>query len=229
MTKKMTKAKATPEPVSELEIFYDIEQGSDEWFEVRKGIPTASNFATVMAEGRDGGPSLTRTKYLYRLAGEIITGLPAEDGYRSVAMDRGIAMEDEARQSYCRRKNVEPRRIGFGRNFSGLRRCGASPDSLIGFDGGLEIKTARPDILIPMLLQPARMPPEHRYQVHGSIYVFERDWWDVTVYADSKLAAMDVRVYRDDALCKELDEGIQRFNWDLQKLVERLRKMGAAG
>ena len=33
----------------------DCEQGSAEWFEARAGIPTASEFSTVMSEGRSDG------------------------------------------------------------------------------------------------------------------------------------------------------------------------------
>jgi hypothetical protein len=36
-----------------------------------------------------------------------------------------------------------------------------------------------------------------------------------------------VRVERDETFCRELHEQIQRFNYDLKKLVEQLRNMGA--
>lgn len=220
-------AKPAP-PQSDLE-FVDVEQGSQAWFEARLGLVTASNFSIVMASGRDGGPSLTRTKLLHRLAGEIITGEPAPEGYKSAAMERGNALEAEARESYARRKNVNLRRVGFVRNFSGLKKCGCSPDSLIGFDGGLEVKTAEAHVLIPMLQRPAAMPPEHRAQVQGCLWICERDFWDVTVYCHRSMPAMDVRVYRDEAFIKQLSNEVERFNFDLKRLVEQLQNMGAAG
>jgi len=229
MAKTAVKRKPAIDPPPSGLVIHDVDQGSDEWFQARLGVVTASNFATVMADGKDGGPSLTRTKLLHKLAGEQMTGEPAEETFRSIAMDRGRSLEDEARTSYCKRKNVEPRRVGFGTNFNGLKFCGASPDSLLGFDGGLEIKTARADILIPMLKLPARMPPEHRCQVQGNMLVFERDWWDLTIYCHRSMPAMDVRIYRDDAFIKQLSEQIERFNWELNNLVASLKKMGAAG
>ena len=87
-------------------VMFDVEQGSAEWHECRRGIPTASVFSTVMAIGKDGGASITRTKLLHKLAGEIITEEVAPDGYWSAAMERGKALEDEARDSYSRRKKV---------------------------------------------------------------------------------------------------------------------------
>lgn len=215
------------EPKNEMVVF-DVEQGSDEWFACRLGIPTASNFATVMAQGKDGGESVTRTKLLYKLAAERITGELSDDDYRNAAMDRGNRVEPIALESYARRKGAEIRRVGFVRNFSGLKLCGASPDGLIGFDGGVEAKSAAPHVLIPMLSKPA-LPAEHRAQVQGNIWVCERDWWDVTIYAHAKLPAVDVRVHRDDTYIKMLSDQVERFNWELEKLVERLGKMGAAG
>lgn len=210
-------------------VIYDCVQGSEEWFRCRMGIPTASVFSTVMASGKDGGVSITRTQLLHKLAGEVITEQPAEETFRSIAMERGNALEAEARESYCRRKGVEPRHIGFAKNFEGLKTCGASPDSLIGFDGGLEVKTARPDVLVPMLQRPAAMPAEHRAQVMGNMHVMERDWWDLTIYSHRDMPALDVRVYRDEAYIREMSNQIEIFNYDLKTLVEQLRKMGPAG
>lgn len=226
MTSKKTTTART-EPKSEM-VVYDFEQGSPEWFECRMGIPTASVFSTVMAQGRDGAASITRTKLLHKLAGEVITGELSTDDYRSAQMDRGNVMEPVALESYARRRKIEVRRVGFVRNFSGLRLCGASPDGLVGFDGGVEVKTAAPHVLIPMLSKPA-LPAEHRAQVQGSIWVCERDWWDVTIFAHARLPAVDVRVHRDDAYIKELSDQVERFNFELKGLVDRLRKMGEAG
>ncbi|MHB8272020.1 lambda exonuclease family protein [Bradyrhizobium sp.] len=206
----------------------DVEQNSAEWFATRAGLPTASVFATVMANGKDGGPSVGRAKLLHKLAFEIISGEPSPEGFQSAAMMRGNALEAEARESYARRKGVEVRRVGFVKNFEGLKACGCSPDGLVGFDGGLEVKTAEAHVLIPMLSRPA-LPPEHRAQVQGCIWVCERDWFDITIFCHRSMPAVDVRVYRDDLYIKELSDQVERFNFELRRVVESLRKMGAAG
>lgn len=219
------RAVAKPEPKSALTIV-DVPQGSEDWFKARLGLVTASHFSTVMASGRDGGDSITRAQYLHRLAGEIITERPAEETFKSRAMERGKEMEPEAIADYERRKGVDVRRIGLGINFSGLRRCGASPDALVGFDGGLETKTMRPDLMIPLLLRGTQMLPEHRAQVQGNIHVFDRDWWDFKIFYP-KMPDFTVKVGRDDGYIRELDNQIQIFNHELKRLVEKLRSMGA--
>lgn len=213
-------------PVKSLLTIVDVEQGSEAWFQARLGLPTASHFGVIMASGRDGGDSMSRAQYLYRLAGEQITGKVAEETFKSRAMERGKEMEPEAVADYERRHDTTVKRVGLGINFAGVRRCGASPDGLVGFDGGIETKTMRPDLMIPLLMKPVAMPNEHRAQVMGNMHVWERDWWDLKIFY-TRMPDFTVRVDRDPAYIRLLDEQIQVFNHDLKKLVGKLRDMGA--
>jgi len=204
-------------------IVLDVQQGSQEWFEARLGLPTASHFASIMASGKDDGPSVTRKQYLHRLAGEVLTGRVAEETFKTRAMERGKEMEPEAIEDYERRRGVEVTRVGLGINFSGLKRCGASPDGLVGFDAGLETKTMRPDLMIPLLEKGApRLSPEHRAQVQGNMLVFERDAWDFKIFYPG-MPDYTVTVARDDAYIRELHNQIEIFNHELKQLVARLR------
>src|SRR5437763_1712549 len=126
---------------------FDCEQNSPEWYAARLGIPTASEFSTVLAVGPKGGKSPGRVAYLNKLAGEVLTGEPMPH-YSNDDMERGKLMEDEARDLYAFQTGAEIRRIGFIRNGD----TGASPDSLIGDKGGLEIKSAAAHIQIARLL-----------------------------------------------------------------------------
>jgi hypothetical protein len=198
-----------------MEIF-DVEQGTPEWRAARCGIPTSSEFHTVMAKGKDGGTSVTRRKYLLSLAGEILTGEPMET-YSNAHMERGRVMEDEARDLYAFVRDADIRRVGFIRN----GKKGASPDSLVGSEGGLEIKTALPHIQIERLLR-GDLPSEHKAQVQGNIWLAERDWWDFCSYWP-KLPLLTVRVFRDDIYIKNMAGEIDRFNDELEAMVENIR------
>jgi hypothetical protein len=197
----------------------ECEQGTAEWFAARAGIPTASMFATVMAVGKNGGKSLTRKAYLNKLVGEILTGEPMEN-YVSPDMERGKLMEDEARDLYAFTRDVEPQRVGFIRNGD----KGASPDSLIGTNGGLEIKSAAPHIQVERLLAD-ELPSEHKAQVQGSLWVAEREWWDFWSYSP-KLPPFVKRVYRDEDYIKRLAHEVELFNIELQQTVEFIRRYG---
>ncbi|WP_374831069.1 lambda exonuclease family protein [Paenochrobactrum pullorum] len=198
-----------------MQVFKDIEQGSPEWFAARAGIPTASRFSTVMAKGE----GKTRSEYMRTLAGEIITG-EIEESFSSAHMERGKLMEDEARETYAFINSVEPYQVGFIRK----GEKGASPDSLIGTDGGLEIKTALPRIQIDRL-ERNRLPPEHKAQVQGNLWIAEREWWDFVSYWP-RLPMLIVRVYRDEEYIKTMSDEIDRFNDEKAALIERIRSYG---
>jgi hypothetical protein len=197
----------------------ECDQGTPEWLAARAGIPTASEFHTVMAVGKNGGKSVTRVAYLNKLAGEILTGEPMET-YVSPAMERGSLMEDEARDLYAFQNGVEPQRIGFVRN----GEKGASPDSLIGDKGGLEIKSAAAHIQVARLLD-GGLPPEHKAQVQGGLWVCEREWWDFCSYCP-KLPLLQIRVYRDETYIAKIAKEVELFNIELQQTVEFIRRYG---
>lgn len=198
-----------------IEIF-DFAQGSDDWFRTRAGIPTASEFSTVLAKGRGGGESVTRRKYLYRLAGEIITGVP-EETYGNAHMERGKAMEPEARDLYVMLSDAETQQIGFIRN--GNKGC--SPDALIGNDGLLEIKTKLPSIMVELLIK-GEVPPEHKAQCQGALWVCEREWLDFFAYWPG-MPSFTRRVYRDEPYIATLATAVDEFNSELREIVEKVR------
>lgn len=199
-----------------LQIF-DCEQSSHEWFECRRGIPTASMFQTVMAKGRDGGESVTRKTYLYKLAGEIITGELAES-YSNDHMLRGKEMEAEARDLYAFTHDIEPQKVGFVRN----GQKGASPDSFLGSDGILEVKTKLPHLAIECLLKD-EFPSEHKAQCQGGLWVAEREWIDIVVYWP-RVPLFVKRAWRDEAYIAKLESAVAAFNDELQAIVERLSR-----
>lgn len=194
----------------------DMDQGTPEWFEARCGIPTASEFSTVMAQGKGGGASVTRTNYLRKLAGEILTGDPAPEGYSSAFMERGKELEDEARRMFAFMRDADPQRVGFIKN----GRAGCSPDSLLGDDSGLEIKVAIPAVQIARL-QAGKLPAEHVAQVQGSLWVTERKTWEFVSYCP-KLPPLIVTVERDEAYIAKLAKAVAAFNEDLDAIVQSI-------
>jgi hypothetical protein len=192
----------------------ECDQGSDEWLTARLGIPTASCFKTVLAKGE----GKTRAEYMRKLAGEVLTQRPM-DSYSNGHMERGKEWEPDARNLYAFMQDVEPQVIGFIRN--GQKGC--SPDSLVGTDGGLEIKAAAAHIQVDRLLS-NRLPPEHKAQVQGSLWVAEREWWDFVSYCPG-LPLLVVREHRDAEYIATLEKAVDQFNEELSQMVERIRAM----
>jgi len=195
-------------------VIHPCEQNSDEWIAVRMGIPTASKFATVMAKGQ----GKTRSEYMRKLAGEILTGEPMEH-YSNHHMERGHEMEPEARDLYAFMKDVEPELVGFISN----GRKGCSPDSIVGANGMVEIKTKLPHIQIECLLA-NKLPAEHKAQCQGALWVGEREWVDFVSYWP-KLPLFVIREYRDETYIATLADEVERFNDELAEMVESIRRL----
>lgn len=197
-------------------IHAEVEQGSAEWHALRAGKVTASEFDTVQAQGR-GGPSKTRQTYLYKLAGEIITG-QVQESYTNGHMERGKVMEDEARAWY-EIMHGAVQQVGFIQE----ERVGYSPDGLVGDKGLLEIKTKLPHLLIPVLFS-EEFPTEHKAQCQGGLWVSEREWIDLVCYWPGMPVAVR-RAYRDEVYIAELRKAVSVFVDELDEIVNKLRGM----
>ena len=197
-------------------IIHNIPQGTVEWLAVRAGKVTASEFDSVLAQGRNG-VSKTRQTYLYKLAGEIITGQVVES-YSNANMERGKVMEDEARAWYELMHNpVE--QVGFIEEGP----TGYSPDGLIGEQGALEIKTKFPHLLIPVLLS-EDFPAEHKAQCQGGLLVSGREWIDLVCYWPGMPVAVH-RAYRDEVYIADLRKAVSALVEELDELTSKLRGM----
>lgn len=202
----------------ELEII-DCPQNSPEWYAARAGIITASEFSTVLAKGRGGGPSETRKKLLAIKAAEIITGGPVSVWQGNEHTERGHALEQEIRDLYESTTDLPVTQIGFMRR----GRIGCSPDAAVGDDGLFEAKSCLPHIQIARL-ESGGLPSEHVAQVQGQLLVSGRHWVDYRSYSPG-LPQLRVRVVRDLAYLSTLNTELQIFIRELDQLVEKIRRM----
>ena len=132
-------------------------------------------------------------------------------------------MEQEARDLYAMVRDVDPQQVGFMRRGD----AGASPDSLIGHDGLLEIKTKTPHLQIEALLAD-RLPPEHVAQVQGQLWISCRQWLDFVSYWPG-LPLLVVRVERDEAYIASLSQAVADFNGELSQIIEQVKNYRGGG
>ena len=193
----------------DLQIF-NCDQGSEEWHECRRGIVTASRFADVLAKGQ----GITRRKYLYTLAGEVLTGECAES-FTNQHMERGHEMEADAINLYAFDRELDPIVVGFMRR----GRAGCSPDRIVGTDGMVEVKSKLPHLQLEVL-ERGDLPPEHKAQVQGQLWVSGRDWCDFVSYWP-RLPLFVKRVERDEKYIATLAQGVADFVGELDALVAK--------
>lgn len=204
-----------------MNIIYDIEQGTDEWLQLRLGKLTASRFKDVLAKGRGNALSKTRQSYMYQLAAEILTGEPVES-FKSSAMEWGNECEPRARAAYELKHDIDTTQCAFVEHSD---RIGVSPDGLVGDKGLLEIKCPSTVTQIQRYLD-GTFPSEYKAQVQGQIWVCEREWCDFVSF-DPRINAdaeyFEIRVFRDEDYIKQLEAECLKFIDELKELLEKLR------
>jgi len=204
-----------------MNIITDLEQGSDEWLDLRMGKLTASKFKDVLAKGRGNAPGKTRQSYMYQLAAEILTG-EREEGFTNKYMEWGNEWEPAARAAYQLKHGVDVQEVAF---IEYSDRIGVSPDGLIGEVGLIEIKCPKTTTQIDWFLK-GKVPPEHYAQIQGQIWVSGREWCDFVSY-DPRIVGesgyFEVRVPRDDEYIELLKDECAIFIGELEQLLEKLK------
>ncbi len=170
-------------------IVHECDQGSPQWLKLRAGIPTASKLGVLISPvkvepsvGRGGTMAKGVATYLAKLAAEYMDGGPVDDVDGIAHMERGTMEEQGARAYYQweAEGGAEITEVGFCTTDD--KRFGASPDGLVGDDGGVEIKCPMLPTFTKYLLDPDLMVLEHSAQVQGNLFVTGRKWWDLVSY-----------------------------------------------
>ena len=193
------------------------EQRSDEWYSARCGVPTASNFDKIVTS--TGKPSKQKEKYLYKIAGEYVSG-KCEESYQNDAMIRGCEMEDEARKLYEMMTDFTVRKAGFCIG-DPVFEYGASPDGFVDKAGLIEIKCPSISVHVEYVLG-WKLPTKYIQQVQGQLLVTGRDWCDFISYYPG-LKPMCVRVFRDEAFIQLLRAELETFCGQLKDIIKKIK------
>lgn len=200
---------------------YDCQQGSQEWLRLRAGVPTASQFDSILTPG--GKPSTSAVPYMHKLLVERILGRPTVE-FVSTWMERGHAVEAEAVSFYEFQRDVETVKVGFMTNDAGT--IGASPDRLIPMgDGLLEIKVPSPHIHLGYLIGNKTVDEKYKPQVQGQLWIAEKEWLDIVSYHPEMPPAL-IRVQRDEEYISKLAAVVTEFSRILEETALELKARG---
>ena len=193
--------------------YHDLEQGTPEWFDLRKGKLTASNATAI---GANGAGLLT---YCKEIAMELI-GIEKEY-YTNSDMERGNNLESVARSAYEFQTGLTVDQVGFITNDLYLN-TGMSPDGLIGLDGGAEIK-ARNDLKhFSLILGETKEIPFNQIQM--SLMISERSWWDFISFNPNFSKHLFIkRIYPDELFFEKLKAGIIKGNQLIESMLNKYK------
>lgn len=216
-----------------------MEQRSEAWFDARAGKITASMMHVVMLErdrapfksgprkGQDKPPPKALTDYAHQLAAERLTQKPRNMA-RGAALDWGRAVEPAAIAAYQADTGLMVDACGFIQHPQ-YDFIGASPDFLVGDDGGGEVKSPESsEVHLSTLMH--GLPEEHIEQIQGGLWVTGRQWWDfISFHPDfpPHLRLYVQRIARDDEYIARLESACLEMEADVQAILSTIkRKVG---
>jgi hypothetical protein len=204
-----------------LRIYDDVEQGSQEWLDLRCGILTASTIGKMLTNtgklaDNETARGLTKTLIAERISGHVEYVHPSFD------MQRGTMDEPYARDMYA--EHYAPvTEVGFATIDVGEFSFGASPDGLVGTDGGIEIKSRAPKTQLQTFLTD-EVPTGNLAQIQACMFVLDREWWDYVSYAGGWPLYVK-RVYRNSYWDSAITTAIQSFEWNAADTIEKYNRL----
>jgi YqaJ-like viral recombinase domain len=202
---------------------YRVEQGSVDWYRLRLGKPTSSNFHRIVTPL--GAPSKQAVKYLYRLVAERLLNETMDDEIGFVKwVASGKENEPFAVKQFEFVNEVELEPGGFVTSDDG--RIGASPDRIFkGHKQSLEIKSPAPWTQLQYLLE----GPDDAYIAQTQGHLLVGDGFDaVHFYSyNSRTPPFHQVVRRDPRYQGILAAALDTFCDSLDKMTERARALGA--
>lgn len=191
-----------------MKIHY-MPQKSVEWNQIRLGKITGSDFHILM------GDSVTRKTKIFKKASEIITKQKCDADFYNIHIERGIFLEDEAREIYEVVSGNDVDCVGFVEADSML---GCSPDGLIGEHSGLEIKCFDNHTFLQSFVD-NKIKNEHLIQIQFNMLICNRSQWDYFIYNKNYHKKIIRTIYRDDALQEKILQQIERAKKEILDIV----------
>jgi len=208
--------------------FYQVDQYTKEWSELRKGMPTAS-FAHlfITPDGKPKNPDTQeRKRYLYKLVAERILQIPMPSSFDgNEHTERGHALEERATQSFFAQSGYKVAPGGFCRTDDG--RYGCSPDGLMrNKREALEVKC--PAVWTHMQYMCEGPGDKYKAQVQMQIMIGEFDCVHFWSYHPD-FAPVHVVTLPDERYIARLHEQLDLFYQEIQSKEGYVRRHGNVG
>ena len=202
-----------------LKIYDEVEQGSDLWLELRRGVLTASEMDLIITPTLKTANNDKTRAHVYEIAAQRISEY-VEPHYVSDDMLRGH--QEEAMAVYTYSERYAPvTQIGFmTREFSGFK-IGYSPDGLVGDDGLIEVKSRRQKFQVQTIVEcvtSETIMPEYMLQAQTGLLVSGRKWLDHITYSGG-LPMATIRVFPDLAIQDAILTAATAFEAKVQAVI----------
>lgn len=209
----------------------DCDQRSADWHAIRLGKLTGSRVGDAFATIKSGGEAAARRNYRVQLVLERLTGRSQENGYVSADMERGIALESDARAAYEATCGTFVEPIGFVLHDD--LQTGCSPDGVVFGDSGIlgliEIKCPKAATHLDHVRR--QLPREYVDQVRHGLWLTGAEWADfVSFHPDfpESLRLAVTRLTLSEVERKAHEICVRAFLTDVDREVDAVKALMAS-
>mgnify|MGYP002717629925 CR=1 FL=1 len=203
-----------------LTVYEELEQGSPEWEQARCGLITASQLNLILTPKLKIADNEKTRSHCYELAAQRLSGF-VEPSYIGSNIERGWADEIRARDKYSEVYAPVQEIGGMVRDF-GKFKLWASPDGLVGDDGGIETKSRVQKHQIKTITENA-VPEEHILQVQACLMVSGRAYWDYISWSGG-LPMWVIRVEPDPVVQAAIHQACEAFEAKVQEIMQNYKE-----
>lgn len=207
----------------------DVEQGTLDWLNLRKGILTASEMKAIITPTLKVAQNDEVRKHLYDLLAQRVTD-HVEPTFQSYDMERGNFDEEHARAKYSE-TFAEVTECGFVTNDKLGFTIGYSPDGLVGDDGLIECKSRLQKLHMYTLIEfvaKGLIPPDFFIQCQSALFIADdRKWLDFISYSGG-MKMPCVRCFPDEKVHEAIGNAAIQFEAQLAEKREIYEKLIAS-
>ena len=188
-------------------IHKDIQQGSEEWHDIRCGKITGSAVHDLLTKG--GG--ITRRKRLYKIIAERVTGKCCDsDVPNNIHIRRGHELEDEARLIYEMISGNIVESVGF------------IESEKVGEEGLLEIKCKDSHTFIEQKIKGEKgIEKKYITQMQFGLYLTSRKYCDYCCYNPNFEKPIIIRIDRDDEYISNIKNEIEAAEQEIKEIKKQ--------
>jgi len=180
--------------------FHTMEQGSQEWLDIRTENPFTASEAQAIATGGAGLETLIVKKLSEKYSKQ-------KESFSNVHTERGKELEPVARTLYSLITGNDVQEVGFITNKK-YEKAGCSPDGLVGYDGMVEIKCFEDKKHFLNIIK-LKIESQYQWQMQFQMLIAERNWNDFVVYNPNfEKEILIQRVEKDEVAHQKLITGL---------------------
>lgn len=187
-----------------------MKQGTDEWFEARKGKMSSSNSQAIGANGK-GLETYCRKIVMETLCNEV-------EHYTNPDIERGNELEPKARKTYTIETGDKVEEVGL---IEHSKSFVSSPDGLIGDRGMIEIKCMNDQNHFNFIID-GKIQSKWMWQMQGQLLASDRNWVDFVAYNPNfDKSLIIVRVKKDQKMQEKLTAGLVSGSQIIKEITKK--------